>query len=157
MIFFPETIDTISTMSSIYLHTSHFLLELCTWTYSVQAPVLKPWRGGLPWLPAISTFCHVLPLPLSGLNWRSLSPLGGPGPSPSKMVPLFTGSAHTPLPGSGTLETLWEKSKPLQSSRYSSGNSKIKLVTRWALFLLCLQTFYWLCEDDNPWEKAFSQ
>jgi hypothetical protein len=82
---------------------THFLLELCTWTHSVHALVLKPWRGRLPWLPAISTFCHVFPLSLSGLNWCSLSPLGGPGPSPSKMVPLFTGSMHTPLPGSGTV------------------------------------------------------
>ncbi len=81
---------------------THFLLELCMWTHSVHAHVLKPWRGSLPWPPAISSFCHVFPLPLSGLNWRSLSPLGGPGPSPSKMAPLFTGSAHTPLLGSGT-------------------------------------------------------
>ncbi len=82
---------------------TYFLLGLCTWTHSVHARVLKPLRGSLPWLPAISSFCHVFPLPLSGLNWGSLSPLGGPGPSPSKMAPLFTGSAHTPLPGSGTI------------------------------------------------------
>ncbi len=66
---------------------THFLLELCTWTHSVHARILKPWRGSLPWPPAISSFCHVFPLPLSGLNWRPLSPLGGPGPSPSKMAP----------------------------------------------------------------------
>ncbi len=80
-----------------------FLLGLCTWTHSVHAHVLKPWRGSLPWLPAISSFCHLFPLCLSGPNWCSVSPLGGPGHSPSKMVPLFTGSAHTPLPGSGTI------------------------------------------------------
>ncbi len=82
---------------------THFLLELCTWTHSVHARILKPWRGSLPWLPAISSSCHVFPLPLSGLTWRSLFPPGGPGPPPSKMAPLFTGSAHTPLPGSRTL------------------------------------------------------
>ncbi len=78
-----------------------FFLRLCTWTYSVQARILKPWRGNLPRLPAISSSCHVFPPPLSGFNWRSLSPLGGPvpGPSTSKMAPLSTGSAHTPLPG----------------------------------------------------------
>jgi hypothetical protein len=76
-----------------------FSLKLCMWTYSVHACVLKPWRGSLPWLPAISSSCHVFPLSLSGLNWRSLSPLGGPGPSTSKMAPLFTGSVHTPSPG----------------------------------------------------------
>ncbi len=81
---------------------THFLLELCTWTHSVHARILKPWRGSLPWLPAISSSCHVFPLPLTGLNWRSLFPPGGSGPPPSKMAPLFTGSAHTPLPGSGT-------------------------------------------------------
>ncbi len=84
---------TINTMSPKIF--THFLLGLCTWTHSVHARVLKPWRGSLPWLPAISSFCHVFPLSLSGLNWRSLSPLGGPGPSPSKMAPLFTGSART--------------------------------------------------------------
>jgi hypothetical protein len=74
--------------------------RLCTSTHSVHARVLKPWRGSLP---SISSSYHVFPPPLSGLNWRSLSPLGGPGPFTSKMVPLSTGSAHTPLPGFRTL------------------------------------------------------
>ncbi len=80
-----------------------FLLGLCTSTYSVHASILKPWIGSLPWLPATSSSCHVFPLLLSGLNWRTSFPPGGPGPPPSKMVLLFTGSAHTPLPGSGTV------------------------------------------------------
>jgi hypothetical protein len=49
------------------------------------------------------TTYHVFPLPLSGANWRSLSWLWGSGPPFPKMAPLFTGSAHTPLPGSNTL------------------------------------------------------
>ncbi len=53
---------------------TNFLLKLCRWTHSVHARVLKPWRGSLPWPPAIS-FYHVFPPPLSGLNWRSLSPV----------------------------------------------------------------------------------
>ncbi len=81
-----------------------FFLKLYTWTYSVQARILKPWQGNLPRLPAISSFCHVFPPPLSGFNWCSLSPLEGPGPSTSKMAPLSTGSAHTPLPGFGTVK-----------------------------------------------------
>jgi hypothetical protein len=88
-------------MSLRYLHT--FFLKPCTWTHSVHARILKPWRGSLLRLPAISSSYHIFPPPLSGLNWCLLSPLGGPGPSPSKMAPLFTGSAHTPLPGSRTM------------------------------------------------------
>jgi hypothetical protein len=79
-----------------------FFLRLCTSTYSVHARVLKPWRGSLLWLSATFSSCHVFPPSLFGLNWRSLSPLGGPGPSTSKMAPLFTGSAHTPSPGFST-------------------------------------------------------
>jgi hypothetical protein len=45
---------------------------------------------------------HVFSLPLSGLNWRSLFPPRGSGPSFPNMAAPFTGSAHTPLPGSGT-------------------------------------------------------
>jgi hypothetical protein len=46
---------------------------------------------------------HVFSLPLSGLNWRSLTPPWGSGPPFPNMAAPFTGSAHTPLPGSGTL------------------------------------------------------
>ncbi len=78
-----------------------FFLAMHT-TYSVHAGILKPWRGCLPWLPAVFSFYHVLFLPLSGLNWRSLFPPWGSNPPFPKMAPPFTGSAHTPLPGSGT-------------------------------------------------------
>ncbi len=78
-----------------------FFLAMHT-TYSVHAGILKPWRGCLPWPLAVFSFYHVLSLPLSGLNWRSLFPPWGPGPPFPKMAPPFTGSAHTPLPGSGT-------------------------------------------------------
>jgi hypothetical protein len=71
-------------------------------TYSVHAGILKPWRGRLPWLPVVFPSYHVFSLPLSGLNWRSLFPPWGSGPPSPKMAPPFTGSVHTPLPGSGT-------------------------------------------------------
>ncbi len=71
-------------------------------TYSVHAGILKPWRGRLPWLLVVFSSYHVFPLPLSGLNWRSLFPPWGSGPPFPKMAPPFTGSAHPPLPGSGT-------------------------------------------------------
>ncbi len=45
---------------------------------------------------------HVFSLPLSELNWRPLFPPRGSGPSFPNMAAPFTGSAHTPLPGSGT-------------------------------------------------------
>jgi hypothetical protein len=47
--------------------------------------------------------CYVFSPPLSGFNWRSLTPLGGPGPFTSKMASLSTGSAHTPSPGFRTI------------------------------------------------------
>ncbi len=72
-------------------------------TYSVHAGILKPWRGPLPWLLVVFPFYHVFSLPLSGLNWRSLFPPWGSGPPFPKMAPPFTGSAHTPLPGSRTI------------------------------------------------------
>ncbi len=59
-----------------------FFLAMHT-TYSVHAGILKPWRGRLPWPLAVFSFYHVLSLPLSGLNWRSLFPPRGPGVPPS--------------------------------------------------------------------------
>jgi hypothetical protein len=79
-----------------------FFLAMHT-TYSVHAGILKPWRGRLPWPLVVFSFYHVLSLPLSRLNWRSLFPPWGSGPPFPKMAPPFTGSAHTPLPGSGTV------------------------------------------------------
>ncbi len=81
-----------------------FFLAMHT-TYSVHAGILKPWRGRLPWLPAVSSFYHVFSLPFFGLNWRSLFPPWGSGPPFPKMAPSFTGSAHTPSPGSGTVRS----------------------------------------------------
>ncbi len=72
-------------------------------TYSVHAGILKPWRGRLPWPLVVFSSYHVFPLPLSGLNWRSLFPPWGSGTPFPKMAPPFTGSAHTTLPGSGTI------------------------------------------------------
>jgi hypothetical protein len=80
----------------------YFFLAMHT-TYSVHAGILKPWRGCLLWLPAVFSFYHVLSLPLSGLNWLYLFPPWGSDPPFPKMAPPFTGSAHTPLPGSGTI------------------------------------------------------
>jgi hypothetical protein len=54
------------------------------------------------------TVGHVFPLPLSGANWRSLSLLWGSGPPLPKMAPPSTGSAHTPFPGSETIQNLLE-------------------------------------------------
>ncbi len=79
-----------------------FFLAMHT-THSVHAGILKPWRGRLPWPLVVFSFCHVFSLPLSGLNWRPLFPPWGSSPPFPKMAPPFTGSAHTPLPGSGTI------------------------------------------------------
>jgi hypothetical protein len=71
------------------------------------------------------TSCRLLilsrfPPPLSGPNWRSLSPPRGSDPPFPNMASPFTGSAHTPLPGSGTVSlhikiplSLWINAKEL--------------------------------------------
>ncbi len=69
-------------------------------TYSVRDRPLKPWWGCLPCFRA---FCYVFSPPLSRLNWRSLSPIGGPGPPAPKVASPPSGSAHTPFLGSRTL------------------------------------------------------
>jgi hypothetical protein len=75
-----------------------FFLAMHT-PYSVHAGILKPWRGRLPWLPAVFSFYHVLFLPLSGLNWRSLFPPWGSGPPfPQNGAPIHRVRAHS-LPG----------------------------------------------------------
>jgi hypothetical protein len=78
-----------------------FFLAMHT-TYSMHAGILKLWRGRLPWPHVVFSSYHVFPLSLSGSNWRSLFPPRGSGPPFPKMASPFTGSAHTPLPGSGT-------------------------------------------------------
>jgi hypothetical protein len=96
MIYFPETIKQWVQCYWGYLH-AFFLLAMHV--HSVHDRILKPWRGRL--LSAFSSY-HVFSPPLSGLNWRSLTPTGGPGLFTSKMATLSTGSAHTPLLGSWT-------------------------------------------------------
>ncbi len=75
-------------------------------TYSVHAGILKPWGGRSPWLLLVFSFYHVFPLLLFGLKWLSSFPPWGSGPPFSKMAPPFTGSAHTPFPGSRTIRAL---------------------------------------------------
>ncbi len=75
---------------------THFLLELCTWTHSVHALVLKPWRGRLPWLPAISTFCHVFLFPCLGSTDALCPRLGDPVPPPPRWRPYSQGPRTLP-------------------------------------------------------------
>ncbi len=92
-----------------------FFLAMYT-TYSLHAGILKPWRGRLPCLPVVFSSYHVVSLPLSRLNWRSLFPPWGSGPPFPKMAPSFTGSAHTPSPGSGT-RIIWHCKQKLHILR----------------------------------------
>jgi hypothetical protein len=91
MIYFPETIIQWIQRYWGYLHTV-FLLAMHVNTHSVHNRIPKPWRGRL--LRVFSS-CHVFPPPLSGLNWRSLTPTGGPSPSTPKMASLPTVRAHS--------------------------------------------------------------
>ncbi len=94
---------------------------------------------------------HVFSLPLSGLNWRSLFLPWDSGPPFSNMAAPFTGSAHTPLPGSGTL-TLDGRDYLLVSGRWSGPSqeplfqyySELKKYINRSLKkcdILCLQVF----------------
>jgi hypothetical protein len=69
-------------------------------THSVHNRFLKPWWGHL--LCSLPSR-HVFLPPLYKLNWRSLTPNGGPGPPTPKMASPSTGSAHTPFSVSKTI------------------------------------------------------
>jgi hypothetical protein len=97
MIYFPETIIQWVQCYNWYLHLS---LAMYVDTYSVHGRSLKSWCGRLP---CFQPSCHVFPSPLSGLNWCSLAPIGGPGPPTPRVASLPTGSTHTPLSGYRTL------------------------------------------------------
>ncbi len=110
MIYFPETINTVSTLFTIGNTLSLVSSRLCT--VLTLCMLASRSRGEVVFLSLLSsshfvTSCHVFPLPLSGLNWCSLFPPWGSWPSFLKMAPPFTGSAHPPFPGSGTFTTTW--------------------------------------------------
>jgi hypothetical protein len=117
-IFLKQSSNEYNVTEDIYTLSSCWL---CTLTHSVHACILKPWRGRLP--SAFSSY-HIFSPLLSGLNWLSLTPTGGPGPSTSKMAALPTGSAHTPLLGSRTVWVHAERS--IQQSRCSNTYVKAK-------------------------------
>ncbi len=108
MIYFPETINTVSTRIYV-LPTRSLSSSSCA--HQLTLCMLASWsREGVVFLALLSsshlTTYHVLTLSLSGLNWRSLFPPLGTGPPFPKMAPPFTGSAHTPSPGSTTIPLL---------------------------------------------------
>ncbi len=106
MIYFPETINTINTLNTITTHLHFVSSKLCT--LLTLCMLASRSRGEFVFLSLLSsshsvTTCHVLSLPLSGLNWPSLSPAMGSWPPSSKMASLFRGSAHPPFSGSSTI------------------------------------------------------
>ncbi len=95
--------DTMSTMLFKDIYTLHFLPGMRVNTYSVHNRFLKPWWGCLL---CFLTSCHVFSPPLSELNWRLLTPTGGPGPPTPKVASPSAGSAHTAFPGSRIVRIL---------------------------------------------------
>ncbi len=77
---------------------SHLLPELSTWTYSVHARVLKPWRGSLPWPPAIFSFSVVTSFlfPCLGSTDVPCPRLGDPVPPPPRWRPYSGGPRTLP-------------------------------------------------------------
>ncbi len=106
MIYFPETINTVSTWIYIHRQCIHFYLlaehnnSLCACWH------LKAVKGS-----SSSSSCRLLispcitsyPFPCPGSTDALCSRLWGPVPPFPKMASLFTGSAHTPFHGSTTL------------------------------------------------------
>jgi hypothetical protein len=82
--------DTFTCFSLSYAHK----LTLCMLASRSHAGVV---------ILGLLSSSHVFSLPLSGLNWRPLFPPWGSSPSFPNMAAPFTGSAHTPSPGSGTV------------------------------------------------------
>jgi hypothetical protein len=90
MIYFPGTINIVSTWIYTSIMDSLFSFQLCTSTYSVHASILKLWRGRLPCPLVVFSFHHVsrlsssfvrsqLTLPVPALRIRSpLSQDGAP-------------------------------------------------------------------------------
>ncbi len=76
------------------IYTLHFLSAMHA--HSVHNRFLKPWWG---LLLCFFPSCHVFLPPLSKLNWRSLTPTGGPVPPPPKWRPLPQGPHTLPFPG----------------------------------------------------------
>ncbi len=108
MIYFPETINTVSTPDTVSTTLSLVSSKLCT--LLTLCMLASRSRGEVVFLSPLSsshsvTTRHVIPLPLSGLNWPSLFPPWGLWPLSPKMASLFTGSAHLPFPGSGTVNS----------------------------------------------------
>ncbi len=118
------TIIYTSTHLDLSLHT---LLTLCM--------LASRSRGEVVFLSLLSsshfvTTCNVLPLPLSGLNWPSLSLPRGSFPPPPKMASLFTGSAHPPLPEHFVAFTLFLGSLPV-----NLGRSNNIVISKWRFLL----------------------
>ncbi len=114
---------------------THFLLELCTWTHSVHARILKPWRGSLPWLPAISSSCHVFPLPLSGLNWRFVPAWGTRSLSLQNGAPIHGVPAHS-LTGIRNMTSFFESWSQCiwNGEKVSMANIKRHFFIFWTVF-----------------------
>jgi hypothetical protein len=105
IIYFPETIIQWTTI--LVIDMLHYGCPMHDDTYSVHNRPLKPWWSCLP---CSQSFCYVFSSPLSGLNWCSSFPFGGPGPSTPKMATPLLGPAHTPSPGSRTplFSEIWQ-------------------------------------------------
>jgi hypothetical protein len=84
----------------------HYRCTMHNDTHSVHNRLLKPWWGRLP---CTQTIFYVFSSPLSKLNWRSLSVVGGPGPPTPKVASPLLGSAHTPFPEHGTITKYFTK------------------------------------------------
>jgi hypothetical protein len=98
MIYFPETINTVSTR----LYTSPmYSLSFSSWAHQLTLCMLASWSCEgvvfLVFLPSSHlTMYHVLSLSLSGLNWRSLfPPLRTGSPFPQNGAPVHRVRAHS--------------------------------------------------------------
>ncbi len=98
MIYFPETINTVSKMNIYITNTFTFISLAEHITHSVHTGILKPWRGRLPHLLVVFSSYHVSRL-LSTLVRAQLTllvpALGIRSPFPQNGAPIHRVRAHS--------------------------------------------------------------
>jgi hypothetical protein len=98
MIYFPGTINTVSTRLYTSTMGSLFIFQLCTSTYSVHAGILKLWRGRLPCPPVVFSFHYVSRLSSSFVRSQLTLPVPTVGirpPLPQNGAPIHRVRTHS--------------------------------------------------------------
>ncbi len=133
MIYFPGTINIVSTWSCCYIHLHQQWFHSPFSSYARQLTLcmrVALSREGVvfPFLLSSSHFTeiHVFPPPVSEANWRFLPRPGGLPPTPSNMASSFTGSAHPPFPGCDTSLVFYDLTQTFSTGPFSGGSTLVR-------------------------------